>query len=136
MDVIVVVDIQVGLLRGAPKYDLPRVIDRINSLTVMVRGQSGNVVWIRHRGDVGEDFEPGTAGWSFLPELDHQPDDIVSEKTLNDPFAGTAWEQRCMGSIRIGSLSRDGPLTSASTRWSGHRFRTIIGSWWWAMVTR
>jgi nicotinamidase-related amidase len=89
MDVIVVVDMQVGLLSGAPKYDLQGVVDRINSLTAMVRRRSGKVVWIRHCGGAGDDFEPGTPGWSFLPELDRQQADIVVLKTLNDPFAGT-----------------------------------------------
>jgi nicotinamidase-related amidase len=89
MDVIIVVDMQVGLLGGPPKYDLHGVIDRINSLTAMVRGRSGRVALVRHCGKRGEAFEPGTADWEFLPELDHQEDDIVIEETLNDPFAGT-----------------------------------------------
>ena len=41
MDAIIVVDMQVGLLNGPPKHDLKGVIQRINLLTAMVRGQSG-----------------------------------------------------------------------------------------------
>jgi nicotinamidase-related amidase len=89
VDVIIVVDMQVGLLNGTPKYDLRGVIARINLMTAMVRGRSGKVVWIRHCGKPGDGFERGTAGWEFLPGLDHQRDDIVIEKTLNDPFVGT-----------------------------------------------
>lgn len=89
MDVIIVVDMQVGLLNGAPQHDLPGVIDRINLLTNMVRESAGKVVWIRHCGIPCDDFAPNTPGWSFLPELDRHQDDIVIEKTLNDPFAGT-----------------------------------------------
>lgn len=89
MDVIIIVDMQVGLLDGAPKYDLHGVVDRINRLTAMVRGRSGRVVWIRHCGEPGDGFEPRAAGWEFLPELARLPDDIIVEKTLNDPFAGT-----------------------------------------------
>jgi nicotinamidase-related amidase len=89
MDVIIVVDMQVGLLSGAPKYDLQGVIDRINSIAAMVRGRSGKVVWIRHCGKPGDDFERGAAGWKFLPGLVLERDDIVIEKTLNDPFVGT-----------------------------------------------
>ena len=89
MDAMIVVDMQVGLLNGAPKYDLPAVLDRINRLTAMVRGRSGKVVWIRHCGGPGDDFEPNKPGWSFLPELERQPTDVVVQKTLNDPFAGT-----------------------------------------------
>ena len=89
MDVIVIVDMQVGLLGGEPKYDLPGVVERINSLTERVRQHSGKVIWIRHCGQAGDDFERDTPGWSFLPELVRQPGDIEVEKTLNDPFVGT-----------------------------------------------
>jgi len=89
MDVIIIVDMQVGLLDAEPKHDLAGVVDRINSLTAMVRQRSGKVVWVRHCGKTGDRFEPHAAGWAFLPELARQHDDIVIEKTLNDPFAGT-----------------------------------------------
>lgn len=89
IDVIIVVDMQVGLLDGAPKYDLSAVIDRINALTAIVRARSGKVIWIRHCGKAGDAFEPNSPGWSFLPELNRQQDELVVEKTLNDPFAGT-----------------------------------------------
>jgi nicotinamidase-related amidase len=98
VDVIVVVDMQVGLLNGAPKQDLQGVVDRINLLTAMVRRRSGKVVWIRHCGEAGDDFEPHTPGWAFLPKLYRRNDDIVIEKTLNDPFAGTPL-QRTLASI-------------------------------------
>lgn len=90
MDAMLVVDMQVGLLNGPPKHDLRGVLDRINRLTGMLRARSGSVIWIRHCGPVGDDFAPDAPGWSFLPDLDRQPDDIVVQKTLNDAFAGTA----------------------------------------------
>ena len=90
MDVIIVVDMQVSLLNGAPKHDLPGVIDRINLLTNVVRAGAGTVVWIRHCGRPGDDFAPNAPGWAFLPTLDRHQDDVVVEKTLNDPFAGTS----------------------------------------------
>jgi nicotinamidase-related amidase len=42
MDAMIVVDMQVGLLSGPPKHDLPGVVDRINRLTAMVRSRSGS----------------------------------------------------------------------------------------------
>lgn len=93
VDVIVVVDMQVGLMEGAPKHDLQGVIDRVNLLTAMVRRTSGKVVWIRHCGKPGDGFARDAAGWSFLPELVQSADDIVVEKSLNDAFAGTALKQ-------------------------------------------
>jgi nicotinamidase-related amidase len=89
MDAIIVVDMQVGLLDGDPKYDLQRVIERIDLLTAMVRRRAGKVVWIRHCGRPGDRFAPGTAGFELLPGLVRHDGDVAIEKTLNDPFAGT-----------------------------------------------
>src|SRR5262245_42844853 len=87
-DALVVVDMQAGLLDGAPKHDLAGVIQRINALAVLVR-RTGKVVWIRHCGKPGDGFAPHEPGWAFLPELDRRAGDIVVDKTLNDAFAGT-----------------------------------------------
>lgn len=89
MDVLLVVDMQVGLLAGAPKLDLDDVVDRINRLAAMVRSRAGKVIWIRHCGRDDDGFAPNTLGWAFLPALDRQPADLIVDKTLNDPFAGT-----------------------------------------------
>ncbi len=93
MDAIIIVDMQVGLLSGPPKYDLQGVIQRINLLTTMVRRQSGKVIWVRHCGKVGDIFERHTERWSFLPELIRDPGDLMVEKTLNDPFVRTSLQE-------------------------------------------
>ena len=89
MDAMIVVDMQVGLLNGGAKHDLHSVIERINRLAARVRERSGKIIFLRHCGAKGDDFEPDTPGWAFLPELQRDPADIVVQKTLNDPFAGT-----------------------------------------------
>lgn len=94
MDALLIVDMQVGLLNGEPKHDLHGVIERINRLAAKVRGQSGTVIFIQHGGSKGDDFEPGAAGWHFLPELGRESTDVVVAKTLNDPFAGTDLQAR------------------------------------------
>jgi nicotinamidase-related amidase len=109
VDVIIVVDMQVGLLDGEPKHDLPGVIDRINLLTAMVRRRSGQVIWIRHCGTAEDRFAPHAPGWEFLPELERHDDDTVAEKTLNDPFAGTPLEE---------TLQRMAPSRVLITGWA------------------
>lgn len=94
MDVLIVVDMQVGLRDGAPKHDLGAVVERINRLTASVRQRAGKIVWIQHCGAHGGAFAPGEPGWQFLPELQRQDDDLVVPKTLNDPFAGTVLKAR------------------------------------------
>ena len=94
MDVMLIVDMQVGLLNGEPKHDLQGVIDRINRLAARVREQSGMVIFIQHCGGKGDDFEPETPGFAFLPELVRDPADVVVQKHMNDPFAGGSLQAR------------------------------------------
>jgi nicotinamidase-related amidase len=94
MDAMLIVDMQVGLLTGDPKHDLPGVIDRINRLAANVRAQSGIVIFIQHCGDTGDAFEPQSHGWALLPELIRDPADVIVQKRMNDPFAGGALQAR------------------------------------------
>jgi nicotinamidase-related amidase len=94
MDAMLIVDMQAGLLSGEPKHDLPGVIDRINRVAARVREQSGIVIFIQHCGGEGDDFEPQSPGWAFLPELIRDPADLVVQKQLNDPFAGAELQAR------------------------------------------
>ena len=89
MDALIIVDMQVGLLNGKPKYDLRGVIERINRLAANVRERSGVVIYLQHCTGSEDDFVPGTPGWALLPELNRAAADIVIGKTLNDPFVGT-----------------------------------------------
>src|SRR3954467_4667996 len=89
MDAIIVVDMQVGLLGGPPKLDLPGVVERINRLTARVRAGGGAVIFIQHSGRPGDEFAPGAPGWVLLPELTRAPGDLIIAKSLNDPFART-----------------------------------------------
>ena len=73
MDVMLVVDMQVGLLNGDPKHDLGAVIERINRLAANIRERSGTVIFVQHCGGKGDDFEPETPGWALLPELRSRP---------------------------------------------------------------
>lgn len=90
MDAMIVVDMQAGLLNGAPKHDLAGVVARINRLGAWLRAGGGRVVLIQHCGREGEAFAPGAPGWALLPELARHDSDIVVPKSLNDAFAGTA----------------------------------------------
>ena len=94
MDGIIVVDMKIGLLDEEPKHALRGVIERINRLTTRVRDQSGAVILVQHCGGKGDDFEPQTPGWGFLPELLQCPSAVVVRKTLNDPFAETDLQAR------------------------------------------
>ena len=103
MDVLVVVDMQVGLLQGDAKHDLSSVVERINRLGARLRARGGRVVFVQHDGEPGDDFEPFTSGWAFLPSLERKTDDVVVRKTLNDAFFGTPLEEELvkLGASRV-----------------------------------
>jgi len=90
VDVLLVVDMQEGLLRGAPKHDLLAVVERINRLALRVRRSGGAVFFVQHAGPVGDDFEPRTPGWHLLATIKTEPGDRIVSKTLNDAFFKTS----------------------------------------------
>jgi nicotinamidase-related amidase len=90
VDVLLIVDMQEGLLRGAPKRDLVGVVERIDSLAARVRDRGGAVFFVQHEGPPGDDFEPVTPGWRLLSSLDAKASDRIVSKTLNDAFFKTS----------------------------------------------
>ena len=90
MDVLLVVDMQEGLLRGDPKHDPPAVVERINRLAARVRQRGGSVFFVQHAGPVGDEFEPFTPGWSLLSSIKRESSDRIVSKTLNDAFFRTS----------------------------------------------
>src|SRR5690242_4283853 len=89
MDVLVVIDMQEGMLNGSPKHDLEAVVERINRLAGRVRRRGGQVIFVQHNGSPGDDFEPHTPGWALLSSLKREPEDRIVHKTLNDAFFGS-----------------------------------------------
>lgn len=109
MDVLIVVDMQLGMLVGTQMCDLDGVVERINSLSQKVQNEGGNVIWIRHCGNPCDGFERRTPGWEFLPELIRRTEDLVVEKTRNDPYVGTPL---------AGALARMKPSRVLVTGWA------------------
>ena len=90
MDVLLIIDMQEGLLLGEEKHDLACVVERINRLAERVRQGGGCVVFVQHDGDCGDDFAPFTSGWAILASIRREPQDRIVRKTLNDAFLGTS----------------------------------------------
>jgi nicotinamidase-related amidase len=90
VDVLVIVDMQEGLLLGDPKYDLSAVVVRLNALAERVRSRGGSVIFIQHEGEPGDAFAPETPGWEILGSILTDPRDRRVGKTLNDAFFGTS----------------------------------------------
>ena len=103
MDVLLVIDMQEGLLQGKSKHDLSAVIERINRLAARLRARGGCVFFIQHDGPPGDDFAPFTQGWAILGSIKRGPNDRIVRKTLNDAFFGTSL-QSDLTEIRAGRI--------------------------------
>ena len=136
MDVIILVDMQVGLLDGPPKHDLHGVIQRINLLMAMVRKKSGKVIWVRHCGKTGDGFERHAKGWSFLPELLETETTWWSRKHLTIRLHEPRWPRYFHELGRIEFSSLVGRLIHVSMQLSDLPSQTTTTSLSWAMVTQ
>lgn len=95
---LLVIDMQVGLFTpDNPRFDADNVVSRINGLIQAVRLRGGAVIFVRHNGKPGEELEPGTPGWEFLPELEQRKTDSVVEKAACDSFCRTELEALLRG---------------------------------------
>ena len=113
MDVLLVVDMQEGLLQGKPKHDLSGVVERINRLAARVRERGGRVLFVQHDGPPGDDFAPFTPGWAILGSLERHPSDPVVRKTLNDAFFRTVASTH-MSVAQPATRTRPVPISSRS----------------------
>ncbi len=87
-DVLLIIDMQVGLFASGAKFDAAGLVARINCLSRKVRDSGGRVVLVRHTQESGP-FEAGRPEWQLLPELDVSEQDHVIGKSTCDCFAGT-----------------------------------------------
>ena len=87
-DVLLVIDMQVGLFAEGNKFDAEGLVARINGLSRKTRETGGRVIFVRHTQENGP-FEAGSPSWQVLPELDVDPLDRLIAKSTCDAFAGT-----------------------------------------------
>jgi nicotinamidase-related amidase len=87
-DVLLVIDMQVGLFADGTKFDAEGLVARINRLSQRIRKAGGRTIFVRHTQE-GHPFEAGSAAWQFLPAMDVRPQDEIIAKATCDCFAGT-----------------------------------------------
>jgi nicotinamidase-related amidase len=96
--VVLVIDLQVGVVRGC--FDADGVVARSAELVERARSAGTPVVWVQHH-------EPGlerdTPGWAFADGLARQPGEAVIHKAYRDAFAGTELGE-VLGSLDAGRL--------------------------------
>ena len=85
---LLVVDVQVGVVEGAPRRD--EVVARIGELVDRARADGVPVVWVQHSDD---GLPEGSDEWAYVPELEIGEDEPVVHKQYGDSFEATDLEE-------------------------------------------
>ena len=105
MDAMLVVDMQAGLLDGAPKHDLAGVVARIESLSRRIRERGGTVVRIRHCGPPGDPFARGAMGNALPALVDTNPETRPAVvKALSSALAMAKFNDPATNALFIAAL--------------------------------
>lgn len=111
---LLVIDVQVGVMAGAPRRD--DVIANIRALVDRARAEGVPVVWVQHSGD---GLKPGTEAWEYVPELERLGSEPLVPKTYGDSFEATGLEDLLAGR-GVGRLVVAGAQTDACVRSTIH----------------
>src|SRR3954470_3255550 len=84
---LLVVDVQNGVVAGAPRRD--DVIANVRALVEKARAEGVPVVWVQHSDD-GLQF--GSDAWQYVPELTREDSEPLVHKNYGDSFEGTDLE--------------------------------------------
>ena len=111
---LLVVDVQNGVVTGAPRRD--EVVANINVLVDRARSAGAPVVWVQHSDD---GLPQGTEEWELVPELVPDSAEPVVHKRYGDSFEATELEQ-LLAERRVGHLVVTGAQTDACIRSTIH----------------
>lgn len=105
--VLVVVDVQVGVLRDA--WDAERVIGNVARTVERARASGTPVLWVQHADD---ELAHGSAEWQWVPELVPAKGEPLIHKHFNSSFEQTTLEAElaALGATHI-------TLAGAASNW-------------------
>jgi nicotinamidase-related amidase len=105
--VLLVVDVQVGVMRNA--WEAPRIIQNIRLAVEKARSLGVPVIWVQH---ADEELVHGGADWQIVPELSPAAGELRLDKQFNSSFEQTPLEETL---ARLGAAHI--VLAGAATNW-------------------
>jgi nicotinamidase-related amidase len=105
--VMVVVDVQVGVMKGA--WESQRVIKNIARAVERARSEAVPVIWVQHS---NHELPKGSAQWQWVPELVPAEGEALIDKKYNSSF-----EQTSLDSELAGLGATHIVLAGAATNW-------------------
>lgn len=85
---LIIVDMQQGLF-PVPRPGSAALVARIDGLAARLRSAGAPVIFVQHRGAVGDPLHPAQPGFAIHPALRVDEGDTVIAKTFCDAFLGT-----------------------------------------------
>ncbi len=87
-DAMIVIDMQTGLMNQNP-YNEESLISNIQNLLTECRNQKIPVIYIRHNGKSGDEFEAGNDAWQIYEKIAPMQGEIIFDKYFNSAFRQT-----------------------------------------------
>ena len=105
--VLVVVDVQVGVMSGA--WDAGRIVENVAQAVERARSEGVPVVWVQHS---DEELPHGSAEWAWVPGLVPAGGEPVVHKQFNSAFEQTTLEEE-FAELGVTHVA----LAGAATNW-------------------
>jgi nicotinamidase-related amidase len=105
--VLLVVDVQVGVMSGA--WDSDRIVENVARAVERARAEGVPVVWVQHS---DEELTSGSEEWQWVPELTPADGEPLIHKNFNSAFEQTGLEEELakLGATHV-------TLAGAATNW-------------------
>ena len=84
--VLLVIDVQAGIIDGFSAYLSAEVLQRINTLLDLARASGTTVIYVQHDGGDDHPLKPNTPGWQIHPEIKPHEEDLIIRKRASDSF--------------------------------------------------
>jgi len=91
--VLLVIDVQAGIIEDLGAYRGPEVLEQIHNLLSKARASNMPIIYIQHDGEAGHPLEVGTEGWQIHPEIKPQEEDLIIRKRASDSFFETTLQR-------------------------------------------
>ena len=91
--VLLIIDVQVGIIEGFHAYRGREVLERINNLLAKARASSTPIIYVQHDGETGHPLEVGTPGWEIHPDINPRDGELIIRKRASDSFFETTLQQ-------------------------------------------
>jgi nicotinamidase-related amidase len=87
--VLLVIDVQVGIIEGLRAYRGREVLEQINKLLSKARAANMPIIYVQHDGEKGHPLEVGTKAWRIHLEIEPHQEDLIIRKRASDSFFET-----------------------------------------------